>query len=56
MLFRQTSNTHLKVSNITQPDFAISDEDLLSNVDRVSKLLPKEIDDEDYENMNESDP
>eukprot|EP00347_Sterkiella_histriomuscorum_P021891 403332405 len=37
-------------TNVSQPDFVMSDEDLLSNIDRVSKILPtNEISEDDIE-------
>ena len=37
-------------TNVSQPDFIMSDEDLLSNIDRVSKILPtNEISEDDIE-------
>lgn len=46
------SNVGLKnnQTNVSQPDFVMSDEDLLSNIDRVSKILPtNEISEDDIE-------
>ena len=51
---RNSSNQGLKVNNLTQPDFIISEEDLLSNIDRVSKLIPPLLNDEDSENKDET--
>ena len=42
------------MNNLTQPDFIISEEDLLSNIDRVSKLIPPLLNDEDSENKDET--
>ncbi len=51
---RNSSNQGLKANNLTQPDFIISEEDLLSNIDRVSKLIPPLLNDEDSENKDET--
>ncbi|CDW90563.1 UNKNOWN [Stylonychia lemnae] len=49
---RMQSNAGIKSQNPnnSQPDFAMSDEDLLSNIDRVSKILPtNEISEDEYQ-------